>query len=185
MSTKDEPGPFDGLERAEPGEPVFPLRAKDPLAATLVRQWVDWRRTMINHDRDMPDAKRELELIQCREAEDVAFAMDEWRAGLSSKEQPGPEAKKGVPTGQDMTAEELAVKERFDALRSAGEKVSNAIGIIGDAADLLRFERLSGHYDPDARRLLHLADKLRLAAEQFRPKRASYAHRAPAGEQIL
>lgn len=44
MSTKDAPGPFDGMARALPGEPVFTLRAHDPLAPGLVLEWVDRRR---------------------------------------------------------------------------------------------------------------------------------------------
>lgn len=44
MSTKMEPGPFDGMAKAAPDEPVFTLRAHDPLAPGLVHEWVRLRR---------------------------------------------------------------------------------------------------------------------------------------------
>lgn len=83
MSTKTEPGPFDGMARAEPDEPVFTLRAHDPLAPGLVHEWVDRRRKAIREAftrGEMSEAKRELELIQCKEAEELAWSMAQGRA---------------------------------------------------------------------------------------------------------
>lgn len=84
MSTKEAPGPFDGMERARPGEPVFTLRAHDPLAPGLVHEWVDRRRKAIREAfgrEEITEAKRELELLQCREAEELAWSMEAWRKG--------------------------------------------------------------------------------------------------------
>lgn len=77
VSTKENPGAFDGMERAAPNEPIFTLRAHDPLAADLVHEWVSRKRTMINHS-NMTDEKRKIELVQCREAEEIAWAMSSW-----------------------------------------------------------------------------------------------------------
>ena len=56
MSTKDEPGPLDGLLTAKPGEPIFTLQGGDPLAAPLVREWARQARERA-HSGEVPDAK--------------------------------------------------------------------------------------------------------------------------------
>lgn len=176
MSTKEEPGPFDGLERAAPGEPVFPLRAKDPLAARLVRVWAWQRRRAVVRDRSLDDDKRTIELVQCREAEAVADAMDDWRNGVVAAAEP----EKPAPTytGSTMGADELAAKQRFDTVRNAADRLNNAVAEIADAAEALG--------DTDAsnadvvRKLLNLSHEVKVIAEQVRPKRASYAHRVAA-----
>jgi len=43
MGTKSNPGKFDCYAKAEPDEPIFTLRAKDPLAANMVRLWMALR----------------------------------------------------------------------------------------------------------------------------------------------
>lgn len=43
MSTKNNPGQYDCYNAADPDEPTFTLRAKDPNAAPLVRQWAGMR----------------------------------------------------------------------------------------------------------------------------------------------
>ena len=39
MGTKNNPGNYDCHEKAGDDEPIFTLRAKDPLAADLVADW--------------------------------------------------------------------------------------------------------------------------------------------------
>lgn len=46
MSTKDTPGQFDCYARLRPDEPYFVLRAKDPVASELVREWARRRRAL-------------------------------------------------------------------------------------------------------------------------------------------
>ena len=41
MGTKADPGAFDCYAAAHPNEPIFVLRAHDPLAHGLVRQWAE------------------------------------------------------------------------------------------------------------------------------------------------
>lgn len=40
MATKAQPGQFDCHAKAAPDEPIFTLRAKDPVAPFLVEIWV-------------------------------------------------------------------------------------------------------------------------------------------------
>lgn len=73
MGTKNNPGPFDCYAKADPDEPLFILRAKDPLAPALVRMWA--------HVREVYDGR--LGLIDSRkylEAHDCAREMENWRA---------------------------------------------------------------------------------------------------------
>lgn len=39
MGTKEAPGAFDCYDKAEPGEPVFTLLARDPIAPALIDAW--------------------------------------------------------------------------------------------------------------------------------------------------
>lgn len=43
MGTKNQPGRFDAMAKAEPDEPYFVLLARDPKASSLVRQWATER----------------------------------------------------------------------------------------------------------------------------------------------
>ncbi len=185
MSTKEEPGPFDGLERAKPGEPVFPLRAHDPLAADLVQLWVDRKRALIARDRSLPDDKRALELIQAGEAETVAWAMRDWRAGVSEYPAPVATASPVPYSGHKTEADELAAKARFDAHRDAARRFDNAVAEMTEAVETLALYGFTADaldLKGAVRRAVDgAAGVLRKAAEAVRPKRASYAHRG--GEQ--
>ncbi len=170
MSTKIDPGPFDALEKAQPDEPIFTLAARDPLAPALVHEWVARRRAAITHS-DMPEATRTLELVQCREAEEVAFAMVDWRSGLTAVE---PEPATTSDRGSRMSSEELAAKAAFDTRRDAAAALNNSVAEISEAAEAL------GRYGWEGEKLTLLshADCLKGIALEIRPKRASYAHLA-------
>jgi hypothetical protein len=43
MGTKENPGPYDAMAKAEPDEPYFTLLARDPDASTLIREWATRR----------------------------------------------------------------------------------------------------------------------------------------------
>lgn len=119
MNTKDMPGYFDGMQRAKPNEPVFPLRGHDTIAPKVVHYWVQLRREEINrafHAGEITDEKRTLELIQCREAEEIAWSMVEWQ-----KQEHG-------------EAEELEAKARYDDIRDAHTKLHNSIAEVSAAA---------------------------------------------------
>lgn len=44
MGTKNNPGAFDCHADAGPDEPTFTLRAKDPVAAEVIRFWIAMRK---------------------------------------------------------------------------------------------------------------------------------------------
>ena len=77
MGTKEKPGEFDGHAAAGDDEPVFTLRARDPLASVLVNLWVDLR-TFSRPIAHEPDRARERR--QRREARTCAHAMRTWKA---------------------------------------------------------------------------------------------------------
>jgi len=178
MSTKTEPGPFDGMARAEPDEPVFTLRAHDPLSSGLVHEWVDRRRKAIRaaHEREeITDAKRELELLQCREAEELAWSMDAWRKGEIAKladELEDAVLPISTYSGHAKSEEELAAKARYDAVKAACQLINNAVAGITDAAE----ERLAPFGLTHERAVvLTVADRLKQVSSHIAPKRASYA----------
>ena len=181
MSTKTEPGPFDGLERAQPDEPVFTLRAHDVLAAPLVHEWVRRRREAIIKG-DLPPEKEELELIQCREAEEVAFAMVDWRNGVDSVKPDAEEKPEANPlySGHTSSAEELAAKERHDVVKGASNALPDepmfvllardltAPELVRDWAEMREVEVEDGIRPAEDRAVVEEARQLAAAMEAWR-----------------
>lgn len=177
MSTKTMPGPFDGMMKAAPDEPVFTLRAHDPLAPILVHDWVDRRRKAIRErhaNGEITDAKRDLELIQCREADELAWSMEAWRKGEHAdaaaqieKAEKAQESYSGVTLGED----ELRAREQYHAIKRAGTLLSNAVAGIHEASE----EVLSGlGMEHERAALMACKDRVRAVADHIAPKRASY-----------
>lgn len=172
MSTKGNPGPFDGMERAQPGEPVFTLRAHDPLAPRFVKLWVWQRRKAIRRAHaagDINDEKRDLELIQCREAENIAFEMDEWQAGeagqpIEAKADDKAEGKSYL--GNTRSDADLEAEQLWQARKEFGRQAQNAIAEITESS-----ERLAKW---GFRSTIEIAmagiEKLREAADRVAPK---------------
>lgn len=64
MGTKNNPGKYDCHKKAEGDEPIFTLRANDPLAPILVGMWIGMRQ-----DLDLiRDSDKETEAAECAEA---------------------------------------------------------------------------------------------------------------------
>ena len=80
MGTKNNPGEFDCLKKADPDEPVFVLLARDPLAADLVREWARryLARKMLDVQPHGPPLTAKTRR-KAREAMACADAMDGWR----------------------------------------------------------------------------------------------------------
>ena len=72
MATKNNPGEFDCHAEADIDEPIFTLRAKDPLSSAVVRVWCVMRRMTRR-----PWTEREARKLA--EADRVARAMENWR----------------------------------------------------------------------------------------------------------
>ena len=74
MSTKRNPGPYDGYGRAGFDEPIFTLRASDSTAPMLIREWgYLWRKQIAAGRRPPEDEDQIAEAIR------VAEAMEAWR----------------------------------------------------------------------------------------------------------
>ncbi len=71
--------PTSCLNKAADDEPVFVLRAKDPLAARVVRHWCTLAEQQGLHEDKVP------------EADALAFQMESWRAA-NPKRVPGDQA---------------------------------------------------------------------------------------------
>jgi hypothetical protein len=170
MSTKEQPGPFDGLERAEPDEPVFTLRAHDPLAAPLVHEWVKRRRESLN-DLDLAPEKQRLELIQCAEAEEIAWCMEAWRKGNEEVIKEEKPSKKPTYSGHQSSVEELAAKARFDVVKGSSSALHNAVAEVTEAAAALE----QYGYAEERAVLIEAAGLIKAVALHVQPKRASYA----------
>lgn len=170
VSTKKHPGEFDGMERALDDEPVFTLRAHDVLAYRLVIFWVKLKRRLILRS-DMPTEKQRKELIQCREAEEIAFAMKEWRAGTipvkPKEDRPVRPTYSGIP---DDPAE-VEAKKRWQTIKNAATRLNNSIAEISTAIEDL--EPYGWSEERDA--LTLQLEQLKLIAEQIRPKKIGYA----------
>lgn len=86
MGTKNNPGEYDCYAAAAPDEPLFILRANDPLAPHLVRLWAaarcaepyEMRRAGVELTI-VASRRREFEPSKIAEAEACANAMIVWR----------------------------------------------------------------------------------------------------------
>lgn len=171
ISTGEAPGPFDGLESAKPDEPVFTLQGGDPLASGLVKQWAHERRaetarklTAVGITEAEVEALKE-DLRRCSQAEEIAWAMDEYRrgGGVVTK------AKQDRYSGWEETKEDEAVRERGAVLATAKHHVNEATSYVNDAAQLLR--NLDEPPIDIARRLDAVVGKLKLESERIAPCR--------------
>lgn len=70
MGTKANPAPNDCYATAADDEPIFTLRAKDPMAPTQIRAWAIAR---VEHGVNGPDDDKITEALAC------ADAMEAWR----------------------------------------------------------------------------------------------------------
>lgn len=72
MGTKNKPCEFDCYDDLDDDEPYFVLRAKDPLAAEVVRIWAElyWKS---GRRAGTPGERKHLRAIHC------ALEMERWR----------------------------------------------------------------------------------------------------------
>ncbi|MCY4509093.1 MAG: hypothetical protein OXG35_19360 [Acidobacteria bacterium] len=87
MATKNAPGEFDCYEKAGADEPVFTLRAKDPLAPVLVRLWSELRALTTPNPASLPPSRAARETRKRAEALECAQQMECWRSANYSDRQ--------------------------------------------------------------------------------------------------
>ena len=79
MATKNDPGEFDCYEKAGPNEPVFVLRARDPMAPGLVRDWArDYRYAKEAMNPHCDGLMTDRQVRKYQEALRCATAMEDW-----------------------------------------------------------------------------------------------------------
>ena len=82
MATKANPGKFDYYAEAADDEPIFVLRANDPLASDVVGYWADRYHLKKEIDNSVGNGPEPLTASQHEkyvEARACAYAMEEWR----------------------------------------------------------------------------------------------------------
>ena len=166
-STKTEPGPFDALEKARDDEPLFTLLGRDPDAPATIHHWVDLRRTRARKLwQDDPEAGR-AELIQCSEAEMVAWSMDDWRKG--EPEQFARVPQRATYAGGTVSAAELDEAGRKGKIAEAVRHLREAAFHASEARDkLAALDVLEDH----ERQAIEVAiSRLDFVAEAHTPKR--------------
>ena len=72
MGTKNNPGKYDCYDNMDPDEPHFVLRAKDPLAPTLVRMWLTLRKQLNPAEPGTAEYEKQEEALTC------AVNMENW-----------------------------------------------------------------------------------------------------------
>jgi len=173
VNTKTAPGAFDQLAEAKaaPDEPMFRLWGRDPLAELLVLDWAERRRRAARENPALDRESLRLELIQCSEAEEIAWEMRRFRLGERDGEAPA--AVEERYSGATTSADELAAKERHDALVWGAQRLSNAIAEI--LAVAARIGPLG--FSNAEMEITVAAQTLREQEAAIRPRRG-YAHKA-------
>jgi hypothetical protein len=106
MSTKRDPGRFDCYAKLGIDEPYFVIRAKDPVAGAVIREWVRLRSQTPGNERN---PKLEEALV-------CADAMEAWRARTMS----------GQPCGCDAGADHLCDFHGKPEIQEMGKLIAAA-----------------------------------------------------------
>lgn len=131
ISTKERAGEYDAIATAKPDEPLFPLQGGDRFAPKCVLLWAQQAR---EHAVTLPEGDaRERLLAKATSAEEVAWAMQDYRLGqvdaALAQPKPAPASYNGVAHDGERDA---------IALRSAtADRIYNAIAELSDAGDAL------------------------------------------------
>lgn len=176
MSTKEQPGPFDGMVKAAPDEPVFTLRAHDPIAPDRIHDWVELKRKSIRKahaDGEISDAKRKLELIQCKEAEEIAWQMVSWRKGEHATQADLVEKmdQEASYSGHKASDAERVARKQYEAIKRAVTLIQNGIAAINAAGE---DELATLGMASEVAEIASCRDRLAALSKHIAPKRASY-----------
>jgi hypothetical protein len=184
--TREEPGPFDGMENAKPGEPVFTLQGGDPLAAALVQLWADAARVragIITADslaigfaklagvaarEPVGQHKRDEMKIRATEAEAIGWEMSAYRKGekLVEKETES-------YSGHKESGESKEQAKRTRSLHDLAHNIEEAKYYVSETA--LGLDSLDRTHPAVASRLRDIAAELDGHARAIRPARRADA----------
>lgn len=168
-STVTTPGAYDALEKALPGEPLFPLLGHDPDAPATVTEWCRLRRNralrLYGESSSLTD--KELlaaELRQCANAEDIALQMGDWRLGQTAEV-----ALRSSYNDVIKTAEEIAEADRRQRRATAVQHLREAAYHASEARDLFVGLELIG--EATQHDLMLMLARINGLAEEYSPKR--------------
>jgi hypothetical protein len=138
INTIESPGEFDALTSLKPGEPYFPLVARDRLAPPLVDDWADKnrRRAMAEFDAgEINQATLSRELRKSTEAEMIACSMRAFKAGHEADSPRAETMPSPPPPGYP---EEALKRDKLQSAKHrAREALSNAVAEVSELAELL------------------------------------------------
>lgn len=169
-STPTSPGAYDALEKAKPGEGMFPLLARDPCAPAAITEWCRLRRNRalkLYGESANPRDKELLaaELRQCANAEKVAEEFADYAKGL--QEVPGERASYQAVI---KSAEEQAAAVRRDLRRRARDALNEAAYFVQDAREALaQLGEQAPIFDHRFEALLSIIQPMAAEAVEYRP----------------
>jgi hypothetical protein len=172
-STIDEPGAFDALEKALPGEPMFPLLGRDECAPAAITEWCRLRRNraMKLYGDSLNATDKELlvaELVQCKNAEEVALEMGEWRKAEST-----PVADRPTYNEVIKSAEEIASADKRTRREQAVRHFREAAYHISEAHEILGALEILPHETGET--LTGALGYINALADEYQIKRDQYA----------
>lgn len=174
-NTIDAPGPYDALEKAKPGEPMFTLLGHDPCAPATITEWCRLRRNLAlkQYGEGAAATDKELlaaELRQCANAEEVALEFEEWR---NMKEAPSAAGGRATYNAVIKSAEELAEADRRTRREAACQHLREAAYHLGEAkAGLEQLELIGPNTE---RAMMEMQARVNGIADEYQAKRNEYA----------
>lgn len=169
INTVEAPSEFDALVKLRPGEPYFAMIGRDRYAPVLLNQWADNNRRRAYLDFEagkINDEKLEAELRQSTQAEMIAWAMQEYKAGYVEPDAP-PAVAPVYYSGNILPAETAARDEAVKAQAGAARKLHNCIAELAEAAKMI--EGLG--FGEDEGELNYMVEKLKIRAANITPAR--------------
>lgn len=172
-STKEAIGPYDALERAEPGEPMFALLARDHAAPGAITEWTRIRRNRALNAYGGSDKATDKELLaaelkKCANAEAIALEMDDWRKGHEA-----PAGERAAYQEIIKSAEELAEADRRGQQARAVSSLRECAYHLCEARDdLLDLDKI---VEAEAEHITGMLDAINAMADRFEARRAEYA----------
>ena len=169
-ATKAHPGPFDAFDKAEPDELIFTLLERDPVAPETILHWVDLTRRWARENLKDED-KLKAKLIQCTEAEFIAYRMRDRQQGKEGRHAPAIRAKYSGQTGAEEL-EEIKLKDQAKRLTTLLAEAAYSAG--------LAVEHMREHHgaDPemaeDLGKLQEAQAVIRMLSMRYSPHRKHY-----------
>lgn len=120
MGTRNNPGKFDCLSKAEPDEPMFVLLGRDPVAPMLVNMWVEVRSRMGEEQE------------KCEEALACADQMTLWLEKLGKRD----DFVRALEICTDVALSREKDQQRIEKLEDLVRELCRALGSSDDEQQL-------------------------------------------------